>query len=657
MRGIRRRGRMIFFVVVFLLVYLLSEAGMLYIHCRNEQIVTDDYDIVCENAARGLCDFFGSLINTAAQTSNMLFRQTWYNHLRNRIGYYEDEFDASSKQEIVDSIRRTAASLPFVSDEVIIIPTSDIVICKNGWFTLNQYQKVYGDVHVTVTDSDTGDFILESDHPYILLDDPNPRRDYSRIALLIDIVQMKNTLESLLPEETASVCMQIEGMTAIASGDEQKVRVFTVSYLYPSLTLTLGFRPVDLTGLRVTFALLSLVLFLLFVIIGMIASYRIMRPVRRLVLESGGSKRDLQEPYSYVRSYISQLKDSQNRLLTANRDRENEMNHLQELARADLLYGLIAGRRLDLENTAPRVFPWLSENGDMCLLGLTAQGGSTESIIKADLLNTVSHFVQTDVNEGLFALIWFGEEMSREERDEYRLLLRHEWGKQNGAMCFVSLLLHTLSQVESACVEMKKDMMVSRRIASALPEETRLFLIDCVQNGSIDDLKASIRRLIGNYEPRDALNVIRFAVDQPPAAADEEPDWEHVFAEAERAVSSQMRETAETAQDAQKYVDWIDRHFNDSELSVTVLAEQFNRHRTIISKEIKMVTGYSFSDYLRNKRISEALMRIDGGNENIMQIATEVGYVSYSTFKRAFIQITGKTPMEYRDERQLPVKV
>ena len=531
---------MAFFAVVFLLVYLLSEAGMLYIHCRNEQTVTHDYEVVCENTTKGLCDLFGSLINTAAQNSNMLFRQTWYNHLRNGIGYYADEFDASSKQDIVDSIRRTAASLPFVLDEVIIIPTSDIVICKNGWFTLSQYQKVYGDVRITVTNPDTGVFTLASDDPCILLDDPSPRRDFCRIALLLDTVQLKSTLESLLPEGTASVNMQIEGTSAIVSGDEQEICAFTVSYPYPLLTLTLGFRPVDLSGLRVTFALLSLVLFLLSIIIGMIATYRFMRPVRRLVLESGGNKRDLQDPYTYVRSYIAQLKDSHNQLLNATQNRENELNRLQELARADLLYGLVAGRRLDLENTAPKVLPWLSENHDMCLFYLAANGSGATDLKMADLLNTVSHIVQTDAGEGTFALVWFEEEMAREEKDEYRRLLRHEWGRINDGMCFVSPLLHSLTQVESAWVEMKGEIRESREIVSALPREDRMLVIDCIQNGSLDDLIACIHRLMGDYEPRDVLNAIRFAAEQPPAAAEEKPDWKNVLAEAERIVKKQL---------------------------------------------------------------------------------------------------------------------
>ncbi len=649
-----RRGQMIFFVVVFLLVYLLSETGMLYIHCRNEQTIMDDYEVACENATKGLCNLFGSLINAAAQNSNMLFRETWYNHLRNGIGYYADEFDASSKQDIVESIRRTAVSLPFVLDEVMIIPTSDIVICKNGWFTLSQYQKVYGDVRITVTDPDTGVFTLASDDPCILLDDPNPRRDFCRIALLLDTVQLTSTLESLLPENTAWANMQIEGVASVVSGDEGEACAFTVSYPYPLLTLTLGFRPVNLNSSRVTFALLSLVLFLLFVIIGMIASYRFMRPVRRLVLESGGNKRDLQEPYTYVRSYIARLKDSHNQLLNATRDRENELICLQELARADLLYGLVVGRRLDLENTAFKVLPWLSENHDMCLFYLVVNDSGAADIRMADPLNTISHIVQTDVGEGTFALVWFEEEMSREEKDEYRRLLRHEWGRINNGMCFVSPLLHTLSQVEKACVEMKGEIRESRKIASALPREDRLLVADYVQSGSLDDLIACVRRLMDDYEPRDVLNAIRFAAEQPPDVAEEKPDWKTVQAEAERIVKKQLCETSEAApaQDAHKYVDWIDQHFNDSELTVTVLAEQFNHHRTIISKEIKMLTGYSFSDYLRNKRISEALLRIENGNENIMQIAREVGYVSYSTFKRAFVQITGKTPMEYKDEKQ-----
>lgn len=639
----KKRARIIFFLSLFLLVYLLCETGMFLIHRKNEHRVTQEHAQACDNAVTGLCDVFGASLQTAVQTCNNLFSQKWYIHYQNNIDYYADEFDAQSRQEIITNLQRTVTALPYISDVIMIIPDSDTVICSKGWFTLKEYAKVYGDVRITVYDTD---FSVDGEEPFLLLTDPDPRRKQCRTAMMLDTDRMTKDLKSLLPRDMRWAVMQAGDRTVACVGmADDGGECYTAEYRYPALKLTMNFVPAELESGRMSLLLLSAMLLLLLIIIGMLALRRVMRPVHRLVLESGGSKGDLREPYDYVRAYIDSLKDSQNRLLSENKVREDELMRLRERAMEDFLYSLLSERYMETPVTE-QLLPWLDEKQEMCLLAAIPEGDAVPDVHTADVLHAVTHELSTRIGNTVFALVWLGEDMTREERDEYRQLLRHEWSRQGHMLCIISPLLKTLSQVMEAGKVLRERLHDGMSCGSTLPAALRLELVELIQSGSPEELRQFLQQLKADYEPRDVLNIIRPVLDRPPVTFDTETDWKQVFSEAEEALILQPQ--TETSGDARRYVDYVDSHFADSELSVNTVADQFGRHRTLISKDIKALTGYSFSDYLRRKRIGEAISRIDRGDENITQIAADVGYISYSTFKRAFVQITGQTPMDYR---------
>jgi len=86
-------------------------------------------------------------------------------------------------------------------------------------------------------------------------------------------------------------------------------------------------------------------------------------------------------------------------------------------------------------------------------------------------------------------------------------------------------------------------------------------------------------------------------------------------------------------------------------LSLQDIAQQYNYSVTYISKLFKAVTGSSLVSYIIEKRISRA-KHLMYENQEIMQIAEQVGYRNYSNFYKAFKKATGISPEEYR--RQLP---
>ena len=56
----------------------------------------------------------------------------------------------------------------------------------------------------------------------------------------------------------------------------------------------------------------------------------------------------------------------------------------------------------------------------------------------------------------------------------------------------------------------------------------------------------------------------------------------------------------------------------------------------------------SYSEYMRNVKINHACYLLQNTDSSISSIAAQCGYTTHSSFNRAFKQITGITPQEYR---------
>lgn len=92
--------------------------------------------------------------------------------------------------------------------------------------------------------------------------------------------------------------------------------------------------------------------------------------------------------------------------------------------------------------------------------------------------------------------------------------------------------------------------------------------------------------------------------------------------------------------------------YRRKDVSVTLVAEMVGSNSTYISKVINTFAAVSFPNYINNYRISEAIDIISDINTDsqLKDIASDVGYTSFSTFYRAFIKETGCSPSKYREE-------
>ena len=88
------------------------------------------------------------------------------------------------------------------------------------------------------------------------------------------------------------------------------------------------------------------------------------------------------------------------------------------------------------------------------------------------------------------------------------------------------------------------------------------------------------------------------------------------------------------------------------DLTLSDLATALNSNRTYVSKYLSQVTGQTFYDYinqLRIERVSIPMMR-EHPEYKLDFVAQESGFASISTFRRAFMKLTGQTPGQFEAE-------
>ncbi len=92
--------------------------------------------------------------------------------------------------------------------------------------------------------------------------------------------------------------------------------------------------------------------------------------------------------------------------------------------------------------------------------------------------------------------------------------------------------------------------------------------------------------------------------------------------------------------------------FTDPSISLNVLAEKLGTNRTYLSRAINDSTGKTFSQFVNEFRIREAiaLMGDKEANYPLKEISWKVGFSSISTFYSTFTSATGMSPAKYRDQ-------
>jgi putative ABC transport system permease protein len=102
------------------------------------------------------------------------------------------------------------------------------------------------------------------------------------------------------------------------------------------------------------------------------------------------------------------------------------------------------------------------------------------------------------------------------------------------------------------------------------------------------------------------------------------------------------------------------RYYEDPELSLSTLAAKLEIHPHELSRVINTVFKKGFNDFINEYRVTDAAHKMHDAaydNMTLLGIGFEAGFNSQRTFNRVFKEMTGKTPVEYRNsvKKELPI--
>ena len=99
----------------------------------------------------------------------------------------------------------------------------------------------------------------------------------------------------------------------------------------------------------------------------------------------------------------------------------------------------------------------------------------------------------------------------------------------------------------------------------------------------------------------------------------------------------------------QEVFDYIEGHYNEN-ISIEDVSEIANFSKHYFNKFFKKATDKTFARYINDIRLEKARAFLKSSNQNITEIAYDVGFNSIKTFNRLFKEKVGCTPSEYREK-------
>ena len=100
-------------------------------------------------------------------------------------------------------------------------------------------------------------------------------------------------------------------------------------------------------------------------------------------------------------------------------------------------------------------------------------------------------------------------------------------------------------------------------------------------------------------------------------------------------------------------VDETDRcikNYNDEDLTLCSLPHKLGYSEFYTTRKFREISGVQFRDYLRYRKLAFALKEVRDSKKSLLEIALNYGFSSHEAFTRAFKEIYGVTPSEYRKE-------
>ena len=103
-------------------------------------------------------------------------------------------------------------------------------------------------------------------------------------------------------------------------------------------------------------------------------------------------------------------------------------------------------------------------------------------------------------------------------------------------------------------------------------------------------------------------------------------------------------------------IGYCQEHYTEP-ISLTVLSNELGLSVSHISRFFSNTFKMSFSDYINNLRLSEAVALLNNSKLTIAKISGRAGFPTIRTFNKVFLKHYGMTPSQYRNLEHKPIEV
>ena len=657
------------FVITFLCLFIVTGTAFTYGYVNRVERGGNDYADGMATNAQKLMDYANQTIDSAMASVNAVFRSKWFDHYRNIAGIYAHEFDALKRIEIIQEMAAKVTVLPTVEDILIITPALDSVIGRCGWHTLERYEVIYGDVSLINHDG----YLqypevecVDSKYAMMIMKDPTPRRDKSVACILFSRKQMASALDNMLPGDAIGMSASMNGAEICSLSDapgdaltitlKRRVPEFELNVYFPSYETAEG------VDVRWEYILEICLTFTISLMLAAVLASITTRPMSEMIRSFGGKPRDMDNPYQFIYEYVAAYSHHADSL-------QMQVNHLGDardnflnLMRNEIFCGILTNPDFNFSDEYITGFlPWICD-GVPCLLAVIepAISSAKVNLDEEKIAAGTEHIAFADIFGSKCVFLWYD---GVQTADAARESLARLMGGEEQMSIAISDVIMGPEEFHTEYARLRDELEKRRRLREDMPISVQIALADGIRRKNADDCLQALGKFIeGDNMSAPMRFIMRDALEK---GLDAE-QLGREFAQARDADGRRQalkNALAALTQPAQKTVageprdsdagrrvlEYIRANFCDAELCVIKVADEFNMHRTQVSKLIKSATGVTFSDYVQTLRLGKAVSLIESSERALADIASDVGYASYLSFKRAFIRCYNVSPREYRE--------
>lgn len=109
-----------------------------------------------------------------------------------------------------------------------------------------------------------------------------------------------------------------------------------------------------------------------------------------------------------------------------------------------------------------------------------------------------------------------------------------------------------------------------------------------------------------------------------------------------------LERASEAKKGNNELVDFINSHYNDPQLDITMVTDHFGISAPTLQKRMNAFAGKTFSAYVEELRMNKARQALQDSDMSVQEIAELVGYANTNSFYKAYRRCFGESPRALR---------